>query len=366
MTSLRSVKLSGLMLIMALALMPLLCWPSSAEASANPTVTTNTATSIGNNTAMLNGKVMWSGSASVTEYGFYYGTDPSPRSKVTFNASVAENEQFNYELNGLDTGTTYYYEAYATNDYGTSYGYVLSFIAREPDNQDRGPRVATDSAINIGNNTATLNGVVLASGGSNITEYGFLYGNSTSLSNKVKVGSTITAIESFNYTLSGLNGGTTYYFEAYVTNDNGTFYGSVLNFTSTDVSNPVNVTPNSTFTIDSPNYLVNGVNQLSEVAPYIKDSRTLLPIINVAYSLGMSDSDVVWNEANQTVTLTRGTQVVQLTMGSDMITVNNIDITMDVSPEIMDGRRCLPLSMVARAFGATVNWNAGARTVNIQ
>lgn len=366
MTSLRNGKLSGLMLIMAFALVPLLCWPSSVAASANPTVTTNTATSIGNNTAMLNGEVTGSGSASVYEYGFYYGTDPAPRSKVTFNASGAENEQFNYELNGLDTDTTYYYEAYATNDYGTSYGYVLSFIAREPDNQDD-PRVATDSAINIGNNTATLNGVVLASGGSNITEYGFLYGNSsTSLSTKVTVGSSITAVESFNYALSGLNGGTTYYFEAYATNDNGTFYGSVLNFTSTAVSNPVNVIPNSTFTIDSPNYLANGANQLSEVAPYIKDSRTLLPIINVAYSLGMSDSDVVWNEANQTVTLTRGTQVVQLTMGSDMITVNNIDITTDVSPEITDGRRCLPLSVVAMAFGATVDWNAGARTVNIQ
>lgn len=69
---------------------------------------------------------------------------------------------------------------------------------------------------------------------------------------------------------------------------------------------------------------------------------------------------------HSTVTLTRGTQVVQLTMGSDMITVNNIDITMDISPEITDGRSCLPLSMVARAFGATVDWNAGARTVNIQ
>ncbi|HWQ49295.1 MAG TPA: stalk domain-containing protein [Methanosarcina sp.] len=355
MTKLRNVKFSGLMLIMALALIPQLCWPSSAAASITaPTVITNSASSIENNTAMLNGDIMASGDTSITEYGFYYGTTSSCPTQVKVGSSINADNFYDYKLTNLQAGTQYYFKSYARNSVGTDYGSVNSFTT---DKTEVSPTVTTASAAAIGTNYARLNGEITSDGDSAITSYGFYYGTNTYPETKVTFGSNIDKGESFSYNLTALNAGTTYFFKAYATNDNGTSYGSILSFTAN---------PKATFTIGSLNYQVDGVNQLTEVAPYIKDSRTLLPIINVAYCLGMADADVVWDDANQTITLTKGTRVVQLTMDSNTISVNNMNLSMDVVPEISNGRRCLPLSWVARAFGATVNWNSEARTVNIQ
>lgn len=118
-----------------------------------------------------------------------------------------------------------------------------------------------------------------------------------------------------------------------------------------------------TFKIGSSIYYVGGVAKVMDVAPYIKDSRTYVPMRYLGEILG---AEVVWDDAARTVTLTKGADVVVFTIGSTTYTVNGEAKTADVAPEITNSRTMLPARFVAEAFGAVVGWDAGTQTVLIQ
>jgi hypothetical protein len=122
----------------------------------------------------------------------------------------------------------------------------------------------------------------------------------------------------------------------------------------------------SVFTINSTKYTANGIEKTMDVAPFIKDSRTYMPIRYVAEACGVADSNILWNQATQTVTLIRGSVVIQVTVGSTVMMLNGTPIGMDVAPvNIAPGRVMLPISWVAQALGNTVQWDAVAQTVTI-
>ena len=122
----------------------------------------------------------------------------------------------------------------------------------------------------------------------------------------------------------------------------------------------------SVLTIGSNKYKIMGADQTGDVAPYIKNSRTYLPIRPVAYALGIKDSDIVWDSSSQQVTLTKGAVVVKLKVNSKTMTASGKLVTLDTAPEITNSRACLPVAAVAQAFGATATWNAAQQTVVIQ
>ena len=119
------------------------------------------------------------------------------------------------------------------------------------------------------------------------------------------------------------------------------------------------------FTIGQTSYTANGSSVTIDVAPYIKDSRTFLPLRAVAEALGVADSNVLWDPATQKVTILKGNMVVQLTIGSTTMLLNGASVTMDTAPEINSGRTCLPVAWVAKALGANITWDATAQTVTI-
>jgi len=119
------------------------------------------------------------------------------------------------------------------------------------------------------------------------------------------------------------------------------------------------------FRINSNIYEVNGVAKVMDAAPYIKDGRTYMPIRFLGYAMGLTDADIVWDEATQKVTMTKGENVVELTVGSTTITVNGEAQTMDVAPEITNGRTMLPARFVAEGLGYVVGWDASTQTVLI-
>ena len=120
----------------------------------------------------------------------------------------------------------------------------------------------------------------------------------------------------------------------------------------------------ASFVIGSKTFQVGGVSQIMDVAPYIKDDRSFVPVRFLGEN--MLGTTVSWNEAAQEVTLTKGGIEVVLTIGSQTYTVNGAAKTADVAPQIVDSRTFLPARYVAEAFGATVGWDEGLQTVFIQ
>jgi len=122
----------------------------------------------------------------------------------------------------------------------------------------------------------------------------------------------------------------------------------------------------ASFVIGSTTYKVNGVEKTMDVAPYIKDGRTFMPLRYVGMSLGVAEQNIIWDDAAKTATLMKGDKVVQVKIGSTALIVNGVTINMDVAPEIKDGRTMMPLRFIAQAFGAKLTWDDATKTASFE
>jgi hypothetical protein len=104
-----------------------------------PEVTTMEATNILATSATLHGRIDNAGEPAYTERGFLYSisyptptiNDPSTAtSKVVVDGT---SKEYSANVSSLKEGTTYYVRAYATSEYGTAYGEVLTFKPEHPD-----------------------------------------------------------------------------------------------------------------------------------------------------------------------------------------------------------------------------------------
>lgn len=189
-----------------------------------PSVTTLSATSITQNAAIIRGNLTSTGGTSTARY-FRYGTTTAMTSSVSKGATTSTGE-YTHVLSNLEPNTTYYFEAYAINSEGSSYGGRLSFkTAAAP--VIVAPTVSTGSASSIGETSATVSGSVTDTGGENPVRF-IRWGPTTSMTNTENCGSGGTG--SYSVTLSGLTPDTTYYYEAYAINSGGTGTGTRRSF----------------------------------------------------------------------------------------------------------------------------------------
>lgn len=105
----------------------------------------------------------------------------------------------------------------------------------------------------------------------------------------------------------------------------------------------------------------------SDVAPYIYQERTMVPLRVISENLG---KEVLWDEANRSVQISDGYGgVLYLTI--DKKEIENFaggtssKISLDVAPRIKDNRTFVPLRAIAEAFGERVDWDKDKRVVVI-
>lgn len=108
--------------------------------------------------------------------------------------------------------------------------------------------------------------------------------------------------------------------------------------------------------------MVNLVTVYPDVAPYIKDGRTMVPLRVIAESM---DARVDWKASEQRIDLVRNVDKIQLWVGDRDAYFNNDHLTLEVAPEITNGRTFVPLRFVTEALGAKVDWDAVTRTAKI-
>lgn len=110
--------------------------------------------------------------------------------------------------------------------------------------------------------------------------------------------------------------------------------------------------------------------QTMDVSPEIVGDRTFVPVRYLAYSLGVPEEGVTWEQETQTVTIETEDATIELTIGSTVETVNSQPVQMDVSPYIREtktgGRTMLPARWIAEPLGAAVGWDEATQQVTIE
>lgn len=108
--------------------------------------------------------------------------------------------------------------------------------------------------------------------------------------------------------------------------------------------------------IGSTAVLVDDQAIINDVAPVIRNDRTLVPIRVITEALG---GQVAWNEAAKEVTLTVNGKEIKMTIGKVLEKYG-------VAPVIIGGRTFVPVRFVADELGAVTTWDDATKTVAIQ
>lgn len=116
-------------------------------------------------------------------------------------------------------------------------------------------------------------------------------------------------------------------------------------------------------TIGSKVLTVDGEAQALDVAPDIKNSRTMLPIRAVAEAAG---AEVGYDAASRTVSITsaHGDEIA-CAVGAESMTVNAAAMELDSAAYIQNGRTYLPVRAVSEALGMDVEWDGASSTVTL-
>jgi hypothetical protein len=194
--------------VLAVVLAAGLIAAAAAVAASSPSVTTGSATSIKQTSAVLNGTVNPNGSA--TSYAFQwgltnsYGAGSNPHAVGSGTGTVAAHAT----ATGLIPGTTYHYRLAALNRFGLTVGRDRTFktTGHPP------PGVSTGPAAQVGKTSATVTGVVNPHGQS--TSWTFQWGTTVSYGYNV-FGGTVpgnSAPVTVTWPLSGLAPGTVFHY----------------------------------------------------------------------------------------------------------------------------------------------------------
>ena len=193
-----------------------------------PTVQTATeVTLMGAGTAQCGGTVTGDGGFNVTSRGVCWSMSPEPTISNLHSNDGNGLGTFVSTITGLQSSTTYYVRAYATNANGTVYG-----EQRTVTTPSGLPSVTTTVATGITSSSAICGGDVTADGGYTVIQRGVCYsttpGPTTSSPHTTDGSGTGTFVSN----LTSLTANTTYYYRAYATNATGTVYGIERTFTT--------------------------------------------------------------------------------------------------------------------------------------
>ncbi len=101
---------------------------------------------------------------------------------------------------------------------------------------------------------------------------------------------------------------------------------------------------------------------LTENPPLLINNRTLLPLRILFETM---QATVNWDKTTNTITATRGTDTVTLSLNAKTVTKNGQTMQLDVAPFVTQNRTYIPLRFVGEAFGAQVDWNQTSKTIAI-
>ena len=204
-----------------------------------PVVKMNEITNVTPSSAKLYGTVTSAGSGIIRRKGFCWSnTQTSPLLGQDASCEVSTGEDvYSYALTGLSGKTKYYVRAYAENEKGISYSETAEF---QTGSAAVIPTLSGTTVSEIGETSAKAVATVVSDGGISVSAKGFCYSSTNNqptleagiVFSDASTGGSITGI------LKDLEPNAKYYIRAYATNGEGTAYGVVNEFQTTQVVLP--------------------------------------------------------------------------------------------------------------------------------
>lgn len=108
--------------------------------------------------------------------------------------------------------------------------------------------------------------------------------------------------------------------------------------------------------------IMNGSQLYTDVAPFIQEGRTLVPMRAIFEAL---DTEVTWDDTTKTATAKNDNTVISITNNSKTVLVDGKEVALDVPATIVNGRFVVPVRFISETFGATVDWNGIKRIITI-
>ncbi|MBO4898049.1 MAG: InlB B-repeat-containing protein [Clostridia bacterium] len=115
-------------------------------------------------------------------------------------------------------------------------------------------------------------------------------------------------------------------------------------------------------TIGKKEAIVWGEEKVNDVAPMIRNDRTMLPARFIAENLG---AEVSWDNEARKVIITKDKTKIEIIIDSSAAYLNGEEVTLDSPAFIENDRTYTPLRFIAEALGAKVNWKDDLKQVII-
>ena len=199
----------------------------------SPVIITDTPSIITSSSATLRGAIEVLGNVGIYDYGFAWSKEENPSTQS--NAKLLGNEamlgSFEATIDNLTPSTQYFFRTLVLTSEGVIYGNQQSFFTAATEKIN--PTIQTNDADDVTLASAVLKGQLIALGTAKINDFGFVWSTSPnvdiSTASKTGFGELVNPDE-FEYSLTGLNQSTQYYFRVFADTDQGLFYGLEKSF----------------------------------------------------------------------------------------------------------------------------------------
>ncbi len=108
---------------------------------------------------------------------------------------------------------------------------------------------------------------------------------------------------------------------------------------------------------------VNGKYLSTDVAPFISNSSTYVPIRFISEALNIND--ITWNSSSNSVTIKADNKTLVLFVNKNYAYLNNKYINLENNALIVNSRTFIPVRFVSSCFDANVDWDEKSQTVII-
>jgi hypothetical protein len=105
---------------------------------------------------------------------------------------------------------------------------------------------------------------------------------------------------------------------------------------------------------------LDGRNLQFDQPPVSVGGRLMVPLRGIFEAL---QAEVLYSAPTRSIKATKGSTVVELTLGSRQALINGKSVYLDVPADTLGGRTMVPLRFVSESLGAEVKWNGMTRTV---